>query len=130
MRTVNLFGKKLNIGHKDNEDKRYLSQLTLAIENDFDEACEELSQYNDSLEIMIKKSKERNIEDEYLIIKSEEHIERIHRTLRKSKKYRRKKLKTTREAYECYDLVREINDNKITAKEYLNQLNRYVILDI
>lgn len=130
MRTVNLFGKKLNIRHNDNEDKIYLSQLTLEIENDFDKACEELNQYNDSLERMIEKSKEHNIEDEYLIIKSEEHIERIHKILRKSKKYRRKKLKTTQEVYECYVLVREINDNKLTAKEYLNQLNRYVILNI
>jgi len=126
MKAVNFILRKITIRKSTKDNKDYALKLMSVIERDVENNYAELKKYRKSISDLVNNPKVIRIEDEFLIVKSREHLEIIDETLKKSKRYRQKKIQTIKEAYECYNILNEMHTSKTVAKEYISQLNRHL----
>ena len=102
----------------------YADKLKGDLYNDIDNQERKLLNHNERIKTLLK-SRSGTIEDKFLIIKVEEHLENTKRLIKKIDRTLNKRMTTTKDIYEYYSVFVQAVETHNISLQYINQLSRY-----
>ncbi len=102
----------------------YAEKLKNDLYDDIDNQERKLINHNERIRALLK-NRSGTIEDKFLVVKVEEHLENTKKLIKKMDKTLNKRMTTTKDIYEYYSLFVQAVEIDNVSLQYINQLSRY-----